>query len=151
MSLVNKLRVNLSRQLEKKPRVEVFRERQYLFNSENKKVPFLTKHPKEIHQHYPRESLRISNFKKRSFTTFSKDIDLSGARSFRNHQGTLPEESFYKLSEDGLKREKSFLPSMNAVQKGRYELNDVIKEVTEQNSPEIAKKKAKRKPQVAKK
>jgi len=44
MSLVNKLRVNLSRELEKKPRVEVLRERQYLFNSENKKAAFLTKH-----------------------------------------------------------------------------------------------------------
>lgn len=73
-------------------------------------------------------------------------MQATGAKSFRNCQG-LPQDSFYKLSEDGLKREKSFLPSVN---KGRYELNDVINEVTEQNSPEIAKRKAKGKPQTTK-
>jgi hypothetical protein len=144
MSLVNKLRVNLSKQLDKKARVEVFQERQYLFNNENRqKTPFLTKdRPKESHQHFPREGLKISNLKKRSFTTFSQDVELPGAKTFRNDDGGLPEESFYKNAEE-FRKEKSYLPlpSMSAFHRGRYELNDVIKEVTEQNSPEKPKKK----------
>ena len=36
MSLVNKLRVNLSRQLDNKNRIEIVREREYLYNNENR-------------------------------------------------------------------------------------------------------------------
>lgn len=100
MSLVNKLRVNLSKQLTKQARVEVFQEKQYLFNNKNRqKTPFLTKdRPINTHQHYPRENLKVNNLKKRSFTTFSKEMEFGGAKTFRNYESPLPDESFSKNS-----------------------------------------------------
>lgn len=87
MSLVNKLRVNLSKQLEKKNRVEVVQERQYLFHNGNKQksVPFATSkdYARDRLPYFPKESLKISNMKKRSFTTFSKDFEPAGVKTFR--------------------------------------------------------------------
>lgn len=76
MSLVNKLRVNLSKQLDKKNKIEIVREREYLYNNENrernntfvnirdgmKKRPFVPKDP-------------IMKLNKRSLTSFQRDSE----------------------------------------------------------------------------
>jgi hypothetical protein len=109
MSLVNKLRINLSKQLDKKEKIEIVHERRYLFNNENhKNVPFASSknYPRERLQFYPKESLKISNLKKRSFTTFSKDVEPAGVKSFRNYNSKLTNESFFKNSDEDFKKEK---------------------------------------------
>ena len=54
------------------------------------------------------------------------------------------EIDFFKGSQDSFNKE-SYLPSMNTLHRGRYELNDTIKEVTEHNSPEKPRKSTKKK------
>jgi hypothetical protein len=109
-------------------KIEVIRERDYLFNNENRErnntFGYGKEHTKEKYPFIPKE--KLIKLHKRSLTTFQRDNEPEIKTLRNHHENRLNDSTFFKNSQEEF-RKVTYLPEMNTLHKGRYQHNDVIK------------------------
>lgn len=118
MSIVQKLKVNLSKQLEKQNKIEIVKEREYMFENDHRERNKTFIHgkdsTKEKRYHHLHKDQHSSLIKRASFD-FQKE---EGIKTLRFNKQSIYQSASFKTTE-AVKGKQSNLPLLTA-QKERY-------------------------------